>query len=193
MSKIKENWKKIEGFNDIYEVSDWGNVRTIEHLANSKSGNKVHLYPSKMKAQRKVPSGYLTVGLMDGNKAKPVRVHVLVATAFVKNDDPINKTQVNHKDENKENNCAWNLEWCTPRYNCNYGDRNNKLSEKNSKPIEAYDKDENLIYKFKSMKEAEKLGFSNSHISSCCRGNRKTHKGLKWKYGCKGSINGTCK
>lgn len=183
MRKYKENWKRIEGFNEIYEVSDLGNVKTIEHLSNSKSGNKVHLYPSKIKAQQKTKSGYMTVGLMDGKKARPVMVHVLVATAFLENDDPQNKTQVNHIDENKENNCVWNLEWCSPKYNCNYGDRTKKIKEKKQKPVEGYDKNGKLVYRFKSIKEAEILGFSNSHICACCKGKRKTHKGLNWKYG----------
>ena len=182
MSKLIEQWKKIEGFNEIYEVSDWGRVRTIEHLANSKSGNKVHLYHSKIKSQRKTPSGYMTVGLYKDKKPIPTRVHALVAKAFITNDDPVHKTQINHKDENKENNCAWNLEWCTPKYNCNYGNRNKVLSYKNSKAVAAFDKNGEMVYKFKSALEAEFLGYNSTHISSCCNGKRKTHKGLIWKF-----------
>lgn len=184
MSKKIENWKIVEGFNGIYEVSDCGRVRTIEHYSKSGKGDKEHFYPSKIKAQQKTKTGYMVVGLMNGKKTTPVRVHQLVAQAFVPNDDPVNKKQINHKDENKENNCAWNLEWCTPKFNCNYGDRNVKIGSNKSKPVEAFDKEGNLVYKFKSAKEAEKLGFSNPKISQCCNGvyGHKTHKGLIWKF-----------
>ena len=182
MSKKIEEWRPIEGFNGIYEVSDWGNVRTIEHYAISGKGNTKHFYPSKIKAQQKTKKGYMYVGLMQGHNAKPVGVHKLVAMAFIENDDPINKTQVNHKDENKENNCVWNLEWCSPKYNCNYGTRNEKINKDRLKPIEALDKLGNIIYKLKSEKEAELLGYCPSHISSCCNGKRKTHKGLIWRF-----------
>lgn len=184
MSKKIEEWKSVKGFNGIYEVSDWGNVRTKEHYAISGKGGKVHFYPSKIKAQQKTKSGYMVVGLMCGSKAKPVRVHQLVAMAFIPNNDPTNKTQINHKDENKENNCVWNLEWCTSKYNCNYGERTKKIMSKKCKPVEAYNKDGELVYKFKSAKEAEAIGFSNEKISQCCNGvyGHKTHKGLIWRF-----------
>ena len=61
MSKITEEWKKIDGFGDIYEVSDWGRVRSIDHMANSKSGNKVHFYKGKIKTQQRTKSGYTCI------------------------------------------------------------------------------------------------------------------------------------
>lgn len=182
MSKIIEQWKKVDGFNGIYEVSDWGNVRSIDHYANSKSGNKVHFYKGKIKNQTKTESGYSIVGLYKGKSPWPARVHVLVALAFVENDDPINKTQVNHIDENKDNNCAWNLEWCTPKYNCNYGNRTEKIMDKKRKPVVGRNSDGEIVCRFGSAKEAEQYGYSNEHICSCCKGKRKRHKGLYWNY-----------
>lgn len=73
-------------------------------------------------------AGYTYVHLTAVNgKRKKERLHRLVAIAFLPN--PLDLPQVNHKDENKENNRADNLEWCDAKYNCNYGTRNQKISD----------------------------------------------------------------
>ena len=72
-------------------------------------------------------SGYLYVGLWKENTLIKKRVHRLVAEAFI--DNPDNKPQVNHRDEDKTNNCVENLEWCTAEYNLNYGARNERAAK----------------------------------------------------------------
>ena len=100
-----EIWKPIKGFDDYY-ISSFGRVY-------SEKQKKRFLKPHK------TGGGYMMVGLYTNNKAYPKLVHRLVAETFIPN--PKNYPQVNHKDENKTNNSADNLEWCTSKYNNNYG------------------------------------------------------------------------
>ena len=97
------NWKIIEGFTD-YKVNENGEVYSIKR-------NKI------LKQYEK--KNYLGVYLYQNNKRKFKAVHRLVAEAFI--DNPYNLPQVNHKDENSMNNNVYNLEWCTQKYNMNYG------------------------------------------------------------------------
>ena len=113
-----EQWKDIEGYDGMYQVSDLGRVRS-KH-----SGKWKVLYGSKDS------SGYLQVGLYKGKKAKLLLVHRLVAQAFIKNDDD-SKTIINHIDECKQNNRVSNLEYCDYQYNSTYNDIH--LRRKNGK------------------------------------------------------------
>lgn len=97
-------------------------------------------------------------------------------------DNPDNLREVNHKDEDKLNNRVDNLQWCSRSYNINYGVRNERVSKKLSKPVLQYDLDGNLIKEWPSAAEAGRNGFNHNHISECCRGKLKSHKGYIWKY-----------
>ena len=91
---------------------------------------------------------------------------------------------MNHKDENKHNNCVQNLEWCTVKYNVNYGTRNERMAEKKSKPVLQIDiKTGEIIKEFPSTMEVQRqLGINNSHISQCCKGKLKSAYCFKWQY-----------
>ena len=110
-SDLKVEWKLIEGFDGIYSVSNYGEVR------NNKTG--------KLMKPRKNETGYLRINLTKNGKPKCMRVHRLVAQAFIPN--PENKIQVNHIDFNRENNCVSNLEWVTNQENTQYSVCNRKL------------------------------------------------------------------
>ena len=77
--------------------------------------------------------GYIVVGLSKNGKQKNYKVHRLVAIAFISN--PNNYVEINHIDENKHNNNVDNLEWCTRKYNCNYGERHVIAKEKRENSI----------------------------------------------------------
>ena len=169
---MKENWKDIKGYEGIYQVSDRGrikNVRTGRILKPMLAG------------------AYLYVGFWRNNHKKCYKIHRLVAEAFIPNPD--NLPQVNHKDENKLNNNLDNLEWCTAKYNSNYGTRSKRSNEKRknnksqSKPVCQYSLDGELIKVWPSAMEiTRQLGYCVSHISECCNGTLKRYKKFIWKY-----------
>lgn len=101
-----EEWKNVIGYEGLYEVSNKGNVRNVRR-------NKL------LRLQKN--QGYIRVGLSKNGIKTWLRVHRLVAQAFLPNPD--NLPQINHKDEDKTNNSVDNLEWCTAKYNNTYGTR----------------------------------------------------------------------
>ena len=123
MASIEEEiWKDIVGFEGIYQVSNLGRVRTVPHYVPGKSHGVDTVRLVKSNILKDAKSGnYRKVVLWSGGKYKNCLVHRLVAEAFIPNPD--NLPQVNHLDENKYNNRADNLEWCTAKYNMNYGNR----------------------------------------------------------------------
>ena len=180
-------WRQIAEYEGRYSVSSDGEV--FSHLSN------------KVLSQNIGITGYHTVELFDGSgKSKRLLVHRIVALAFIPNPD--NLPQINHKDENKGNNCVDNLEWCTAKYNMNYGlgakirhtlidyeaEWRKALARKNgraaSKPVDQFLKDGTLIASYASGAEASsKTGFNRSHILECCNGKRyKTVGGYIWKF-----------
>ena len=177
---MEEIWKEIVGYDGLYQISNLGRVKS---LGNNKT-KKEKILKSSVDGD-----GYLFVKLYKNRKFKSFIVHRLVAEAFIQN--PNNLPQVNHKDENKQNNCVQNLEWCTVKYNVNYGTRNKRVAEKStngklSKPVLQIDKTTNeVIAEFPSTNEVERqLGFANTHISKCCKNkpHHNTAYGYKWKY-----------
>lgn len=107
-----EIWKDIKNYEGLYQVSNFGNVRSLRTNKN--------LYYSKSGKDKK----YLKVGLFKNRKRVMAYIHRLVAETFI--DNPNNLEQVNHKDENSKNNCIDNLEWISCKENINYGYRNLK-------------------------------------------------------------------
>ena len=114
----KRVWKDIPGYEGVYQVSNTGQVRS---LGNNKSRK------TKILKQATNKHGYKLVQLYKNGKGKLYTVHKLVAQAFLEN--PNNLSEINHKDENKQNNCSWNLEYCTHEYNMNYGTIKERMSE----------------------------------------------------------------
>ena len=160
-----EEWKNIEGYEGKYQVSNEGRIKS---LCNNKE--KI-LKPASYK------NGYLYVKLYKNCEYKRFSIHRLVAAAFIPNQD--NLPQVNHKDEDKTNNNVSNLEWCTAKYNSNYGNRNLKSSISRGKKVLCIET--GIIYN--SIKEAERqTGINQSHIVKACKGKYKTSGGFHWKY-----------
>ena len=114
----KEIWKAVIGYEGSYEVSNLGNVRSIDRYCIQKNNNSEkynHIYRGKILKQFKNNAGYKQVQLSFRYKSIPKRVHRLVAEAFLEN--PNNYKCVNHIDGNKENNNVNNLEWCSYSHN----------------------------------------------------------------------------
>ena len=175
--KLLEKWKHIEGYEGLYEVSNYGKVRSLDRIVKGRWGKqnrqKKNLVPVKDK------DGYLIITLCKDGKQKTAKIHRLVAQTFIPN---INKLPcINHKDENKQNNQINNLEWCTFKYNTNYGTGIKKRIEKTSKPVLQYDLNGNFIAKYKSVSEAHRKT-NISHIYDCCNKRLKTCGGYIWRY-----------
>jgi len=112
---MNEIWYPCAGYETHYEVSNLGNVRSIERMVNNRLHNGLKKSPAKLLKQGKSKSGYFIVSFcVDGLKSNQT-VHRLVARAFISNES--NKPQVNHKDGNKLNNHIDNLEWMTASEN----------------------------------------------------------------------------
>ena len=154
-------------------------IKNYEGLYGITSCGKVWSYRRKRFLNTMTKSnGYLYVCLCKEGQRKWCRVHRLVAEAYIPN--PENLPQVNHKDENKTNNCLQNLEWCDASYNTNYGTRNEKVSNKLKKPILQYDLDGNFIREWSSASDVRKE--VQSHICKCLKGRKKSAYGFIWKY-----------
>ena len=162
-------WKPIAGYEGLYEVSDTGLVRSLRF------GKKKILAPAGN------GGGYIQVGLHKDGKLKHMLVHRLVANAFIPN--PLGLATVNHRDENKSNNQASNLEWMTLTDNNRYGTRSLRVALAKSRPVLQLDRQGNVVSRFPSAKEAARqTGIVRSGISEVCRGIRKTAGGYVWKY-----------
>lgn len=181
----REQWRDITGYTGLYQVSSWGRVKSLERTV--RIGRGYRTAPERILKSRKNRCGYLYVNLHKNGIVKTYTVHRMVACAFCEN--PQGYSEVNHIDENKENNCASNLEFCSRHYNCNFGDRNERIAEKltnhpkKSKPIFGVDKITGLIVEFPSSHEASRaLGINQSNIIQCCIGKRKSTGGFYWRY-----------
>jgi hypothetical protein len=125
-----EIWKDIIGYEGCYQVSNLGNVKSLNYM---------HTGREKILKTKQKKNGYMHINLCKDGVTKTHSIHMLVAETFIPNTD--NLPQVNHKDEVKSNNCVDNLEWCTIEYNNKYGthiqrcansNRNNPIT---SKPV----------------------------------------------------------
>ena len=174
----KETWKVVRGYEGLYEVSDLGRIRSLGRECNSKNGSRQRK-KERILTQEVTVHGYCRVRLFDATgKAKHFPVHRLVMREFVGDSE----LQINHKNEIKTDNRLVNLEYCTPKQNCNYGTRNQKIGGyRNCIPVSQLRDDGTIIKTFGSVAEAAKeAGVSRIAIKLCCDGKTKTAGGYKW-------------
>jgi len=171
-------WLDVVGYEGLYQVNNIGGIKRLATPQGIGTGHYARL-EYKIKSH-KINTGYLLISLWKDNKPKQFLIHRIVANAFLPNFN--NLPCINHKDENSLNNNVENLEWCTHKYNMNYGTRNKRIGEKNSKPVIQKNKNTGEIIRiFASAMEAEReTGIINSTISEYCTSKRKTAGGFIW-------------
>lgn len=113
---MQEIWKDIEGYEGLYQVSNYGRIKSLDYR---------HKGIPKIMVSGKQNNGYMNVGLWKDRQKTTYYIHRLVAKAFLPNPDGL--PEVNHIDECLSNNMVTNLEWCTSEYNANYGTRNERM------------------------------------------------------------------
>lgn len=175
---MKEIWKPVVGWEGLYEVSNLGNVRSLDRYVNQLN------YKRFCKGQLLKPtfhkSNYFIVTLRNSGTQKICKVHQLVMSAFnPKNSNE--KLEINHIDGNTKNNNLNNLEWCTHQQNLQHASKHNLLSV--YKPINQYDLNGNFIKQWHSMKEVkEYYNFGKNSLRNACKRKSGIHKGFIWRY-----------
>ena len=172
---MQEIWKDIKGYEGYYQISSFGRVRSLDRFdgfKNNIKGKLIKCFLSK--------TGYVRVSLSKNQKYKKFQVHRLVAQAFIENKN--NFSQVNHIDEKRDNNNVNNLEWCSAKYNSNYGNRPKRISKIKSKPVISIS-GSGLMRYFKSARKAsEVLGVEFKNISAVANGKRNHTGGYRFMF-----------
>lgn len=174
---MREFWIDVKDYEGIYQVSNWGRVKSLERdvidYINGKQ--RVKHYKEKILKPRLDGGSYLQVILWKNGVQEPKGIHVLVAEAFIEN--PNHYKHVHHKDRNQQNNRIENLEWI------NRDEHYAMHGAEKSKTVYQHTKDGLLVKVWESAYEVERvLGFNHCHICNCCNGKEKTYKGYIWSY-----------
>lgn len=173
-----EEWRDIEEYEGLYQVSNLGRVKSLPRLVCNHTGNFDR--GEVVLKQTTYCKAYKRVNLYKQGEWHSYPVHRLVAIAFIPNPDGL--PQINHKDENPSNNCVDNLEWCTAKYNMNYG---NRPFVGSAKCIKQIDGNGEVIGKFRSISEASRYtGINRGNISSVLNGSiyRYNAGNYKWEF-----------
>ena len=188
MENQKEIWKDVIGYEGLYQVSNFGNVMSMERYITESSGKIRIKYKKKMKLYQN-EYGYMRVILIKNKIGKNYQVHRLVSLSFIEN--KLNKLYVNHKDGIKNNNNVENLEWVTKSENELHAYR--VLGKINIKKgsraphlfvgIKQYDINMNFIREYKSITDASiETNTSRRKISSVAKGYRNKTNNFIWRY-----------
>lgn len=185
---MEEIWKDIRGYEGRYQVSNLGNVKSLNYGNHGTAKNLVPKVSNR---------GRPWVELAKDGAKKAYLVYRLVATEFIPNEN--NYPEVNHKDENVFNNCVDNLEWCTGEYNRSYSYNlhpekhrdaresctrtGKRYGKRTALEIEQLDFEGNVVKRWPNSRTIfNDTGMSDWSISECCRGKRKQAYGFKWRY-----------
>jgi len=174
---MAEKWVQIQGFEGFYEVSDRGNLRSVERYVDRPRFGKIEkmLRRSIPVKQRVNYKGYCDVVLQRDGLRKTLLVHRIVAAAFC---GPMVGDQVNHINSIRHDNRAENLEWCTGKENVAHAMENHP--NKWGKKAVCAMKDGEIVFTFESAREAGRNGFHSGNISSALNGRLRTTGGYEW-------------
>lgn len=173
-------WKPVVGFEDRYEVSNDGRVRSLDIYVKCRGG-KTRLSKGRIRPLYKNNRGYVIANLCRDNKAKYSLVHRLVAEAFIENPD--NKPQVNHIDGDNTNNHVNNLEWVTDNENKVHSSIDSGGTQRPKRAVVATNVTTGDTYRFNGLREAERaLCLDHSTAMRALKGKQKSHRGYTLAY-----------
>lgn len=182
MKNQNETWRDIPNYEGIYQVSNLGQVRSLDRIVSMRSPQNIRSIKGKF-MKPFIEEGYKRLCLTKNGKKRKLWVHRLVAMAFIPN--PNNLPEINHIDENPANNHVDNLEWCDRLYNIHYGTRTERMAISQGCSVEQLTLQGDVINTFYSFHEAARaIGNSASASAICavCRGRFKSYYGFKWRY-----------
>ena len=176
-SKETETWKDVVGYEGIYMISNLGRVKSLPRKYNKR-------VPTERIRKTRMNLGYEVVNLSKQGAVKTVKIHRLVAEAFLDNEG--GKPEVNHIDGNKNNNNANNLEWVTSRENAQHAsDEGLQRNSSKERAMMQMDMDGNVINVFKSGREAIRAmnaTHAGSNVYRACKGKQQTPFGYMSAY-----------
>lgn len=188
MKESEEIWKSVEGYEGIYQVSSFGRVRSLDRIIIKPHPRNTSMQmrcfcKGRILKLASYPNGYLTICLKNEGKKENCLIHRLVGKAFVPG--YFDGADINHKNEDRTDNRANNLEWCTRSYNLQYNGRAKRVGVVQGKAVEQWTLDGKLVATFDTIRRAEAAtGISHNAISGCCQQKygHKTAGGYRWKY-----------
>ena len=168
---MEEIWKDIKGFEGLYQVSNFGRVKSFPRKGTQTTKERIIKFTKSNK-------NYLVANLKNNNIQQSFSIHRLVAQAFIPNPD--NLPQVNHIDGNKQNNNVNNLEWCTNKQNRCHASCNHLLYTRH---INQFDLEGNFIKEWNSITEASKFyNIKYNSLWSACNNKKGVYNGFIWRY-----------
>lgn len=192
-SKLIEIWKDVVGYEQYYQVSNLGRIRSKDREVRNNKGKCIKA--ARILKPQQNNNGYLYFQIKLSGRMVKLYIHRMVASAFIPNTN--NKPQVNHIDNNPQNNCVNNLEWVTPKENVHHAMKQGRFDKSFSMTLEKFAESRMLkqrpviginvktgeIVEFETVNEAGRH-FNNraGDICKCCQGERQTAQGYKWKY-----------
>ena len=187
-----EIWKPVKDYEEYYEVSNLGRVRSLDRYVNCANGQRLH--KGKILQLEVDRLGYRLAHVSKDGKDDRLLVHRMVAEAFI--DNPEDYPCVNHKDETPWNNKISNLEWCTYAYNNQYNELNQKRFKTRSNNIVngitkigtsilMKDLNGNIVKEYTNMERVKDAGLSEYYVRLCCDGKKESYLAHKWEYGTK--------
>lgn len=203
MEKVEVNskrWLSVEDLKDeewavikehpFYAISNYGRLKRLAHLCMP-TVQKKHVYPKFLKERicktYKNLSGYLSFRVLSGDKIAQLSIHRLVATYFVEN--PHNYNAVNHKNENKSDNYYTNLEFCTDKYNSNYGTCQQRraasvraMRRRREILINQYTPQGEFVSKYSNKGEIDDAGFNLKTVLRVCNHEMEMSQGYVWRF-----------
>lgn len=193
---MEEEWHDIVGYEGYYQVSSMGRVKSLERWIQDRFGMKApYRIPEKILKPVKAPNGYIAVHLAKDGKVYNGRVHRLVAEAFIPNPECL--PAVNHKNEDKKDNCVENLEWCSVAYNNDYGTRQQRvqMNQKHRRAVCMLSLNGDVLRTFPTCLSAaryiageptgksQRVRVTDNNIRRACRLHRHKAYGYRWEFG----------